>query len=155
MRCLNEPIARRANREDCCTGRFWEGRYRCQALLDEAAVVSCMVYVDLNPIRAGIAEDLPSSVNTSIARRLKANIPPGALLRPIAGPEIGRGLSIDALQYIELVEWTGRRHAAGKRGRISGSALQILKHFGTDAACWERRVAGTEVRYWRAIGRVP
>ena len=42
MKALNEPIARMANQEDECTGKFWEGRFKCQALLEEQAVLSCM-----------------------------------------------------------------------------------------------------------------
>ncbi len=70
MRSLNESIARRANQEDQCTGRFWEGRFKSQAILDEAGLLACCMYVDLNPVRAGIAPTLEDSEFTGIQQRL-------------------------------------------------------------------------------------
>ena len=71
MRIINEGIARMANREDGCTERFWEGRFSSQALLDEKALAACSADVDLNPIRARIAESLTDSDHTSIKRRFE------------------------------------------------------------------------------------
>jgi putative transposase len=69
---LNEFIARAANKEDQVKGRFWESRFKCQVLLDEASIAACMVYIDLNPIRAGVAETPELSDFTSIQERIRA-----------------------------------------------------------------------------------
>jgi len=69
---LNEFIARAANKEDSVKGRFWESRFKCQNLLDDAAIAACMVYVDLNPIRAALAATPEESNFTSIQERIRA-----------------------------------------------------------------------------------
>jgi len=53
---MGKPRESRANREDECSGRFWEGRFRLRILLDEASLLARAAYVDLNPIHAAIAE---------------------------------------------------------------------------------------------------
>lgn len=70
MRMVSQKIAQMANKEDGCTGRFWEGRYNAQLLLDEAAVLACSMYVDLNPVRAAMAESLETSDFTGAKARI-------------------------------------------------------------------------------------
>jgi len=158
MRCLNEPIARRANREDDCTGRFWEGRYKCQALLDERAVLAAMAYVDLNPIRAGMTDRLDQSRHTSIARRIgQAQQDAGVettRLEPVAGRTSVERLSIRTSDYLELVDWTGRQWRPGKVGVIAASEPGVLARLGIEPGHWTTQVREVGSGYWRAIGSV-
>ena len=70
MRCTAENIARRSNAEDEVTGHFWEGRYKAVVLLDEASLLACAAYVDLNPVRAALAETPETSAFTGAKDRL-------------------------------------------------------------------------------------
>jgi hypothetical protein len=165
MRALNEPIARMANREDGCTGRFWEGRFKCQALLDEQAVLSCMAYVDLNPVRAGMCETLRDSEHTSVRHRLESTRSAigKALgcrshqdpLKPVAGLNCGSLAELTESSYIDLVRWTGLQAHPEKRGKLSAHEERPpegLWSVANHPKEWMRRVQGTESRYYRAIG---
>ncbi|WP_420934025.1 transposase [Alteromonas sp. A081] len=156
MRLLNEYIARQANKEDDCTGRFWEGRFKSQALLDEASLAACMAYVDLNPIRACLAKTPETSDHTSIQKRINAaklNRQPRSLL-PFTGNinnNMPDGLPFRMEEYIELVEQTGRHLHSKKRGKIDDSAHPILNRVGLEKADWNAMVSGIESEFQSAV----
>ncbi|PKG59045.1 transposase [Shewanella sp. GutDb-MelDb] len=141
MRCLNEPIARQANLEDNCTGHFWEGRFKSQALLDEAAVLACMAYVELNPIRAKMACTPEQSDFTSLKLRVTAALKgqqPSKLLAFIGNEREhqAKGIAFSLKDYLELVDETGRVIRNDKRGAISSNAEKILSRLNIPAASW-------------------
>ena len=147
MRCTNERIAREANKEDGATGRFWEGRFKSQALLDEKALAACMAYVDLNPVRARLAQTPETSEYTSVKRRIKATLkarsPKTAItpsgLFPFAGyprKDMPEGLPFKLTDYLELVEWTGRIIRDDKRGAIPSNLPPLLERLAIDTRHW-------------------
>ena len=157
MRSLNEPIARQANREDKCTGHFWEGRFKSQALLDEGALLSCMAYVDLNPVRAGIASTPEQSHFTSIQLRINAAIKgeqPTALL-PFVGNEHQQkrtGIGFSLKDYLSLVDETGRVIRDDKRGAINDETVNILDRLHISKESWLKLSTDFECIFTGAVG---
>jgi REP element-mobilizing transposase RayT len=157
MGYINESIARAANQEDNCTGRFWEGRFKSQALLDEAALASCMAYVDLNPIRANIAKTPESSAYTSIKRRCKGakkGQQPNTLFPFIGNPRknMPKGLPFELADYLQLITLTGRCISGNKRGFIEQKQPEILKRLNISADNWLIITTEFRTQFHGAIG---
>ncbi len=156
MRFINEPLARLANKEDQCTGRFWEGRFKSQVLLDETALLACMAYVDLNPERSGLIRKVVESPYTSIRYRFEqsAQTSREARLGPVIGslPKHPSTLDIDLTGYLSLLEWT----ALSKRGISESSApLLVYRNLGRlsqSVDAWHRSYNMQQNRTCRAFG---
>jgi len=170
MRCLNEYLARRANAEDQCKGRFWEGRFKSQALLDEAGLLTCMSYVDLNPIRAGIAAMPEDSEYTSIYARIRSNAvqritqqntqlealsQTSPTLLQFRSPPQGDDMALPfyLTDYLALVDWTGRAIREDKRGSIPEDLPPILDRLGIDPHHWVKQMHRKRDHFGRALGR--
>lgn len=147
MKFINEYIARMANQEDNCTGHFWESRFKCQALLDERALLTCMAYVDLNPIRAGMAKALKDSEYTAIQERLEHQSTWLA--------RFGKGrfdLPYYLSSYIDLVEESGRCIRDDKRGFIAKESVNTLAANGLNGDLWLDELKGFKSIGYAAVG---
>lgn len=148
MRVLNEGIAREANFEDRCTGRFWEGRFKSQALLDDQALAACMAYVDLNPVRAKMAATPEQSNHTSVQKRIRdikrtpkqyaTPYQPQTLFPFVGNPRqpMPQGLPFKLEDYLELLDWTGRCLRSDKRGAITKHTPPILERLNIESKNW-------------------
>lgn len=151
FKCLNEPIARQANKEDLCTGHFWELRFVSQPLLSEEALLSCMAYVDLNPIRAKMADTPETSDHTSVKERIVQtfNLAEAIKGQPLANPfeltlsplakfedtvkiDHQAGILYSFSDYLQLVDWTGRAIRDDKRGAIDHRRPPIVQRLGVE-----------------------
>ncbi len=182
MRCLSENVARRANHEEDLTGRFFQGRFRSQKLLDESSILACVMYVDLNPIRADINKTPETSCFTSAYERIQARKRRARRKQPANGEMVGdewlspvelerqnpsedpkprrrasdRGfLSLTLDQYLELLDWTGRQVRADKRGTIPEQLTPILERLQVSTNCWVDLVTGFGRWFRRSVGRPP
>jgi hypothetical protein len=176
MRCLNQPIARQANLEDQCTGKFWESRFKSQALKTEEALLSCMAYVDLNPVRVGIATSPESSDYTNIRERIQPRFQLSQAiedqqtcgdlqefqtpLKPLLHFEGGlvnqaqSGILFAYPDYLELVDWTGRIIRRDKRGHIDNDVPPILTRLQISPDQWNLNVSHFEFLHARRFNRL-
>jgi len=176
MRCLNQPIARQANLEDKCTGKFWESRFVSQALKSEEALLSCMAYVDLNPVRAGMADTPESSEHTSIRERLapefqlqqaiddqtkcgdlldfKSPLKPLLPFEKRLTNELQRGILFSFEEYLALVDWTGRIIRCDKRGHIDAALPPILDRLQITADQWRINTTQFEAIHPKRFNRI-
>jgi REP element-mobilizing transposase RayT len=154
MGLIAGPLARKANLEEQESGRFWQGRFKCVRLCDEAALLACLAYIDLNLVRAGIATTPEELNHTSLRRRLDANRSgndPAPWLAPLqlddssVGPlpSAGRSrasdkgcLSMSLPEYLILVDWTGRHIVKRGSASIPVNIAPVLERTGIPACHW-------------------
>ncbi|MCA9136787.1 MAG: hypothetical protein KDB00_08510 [Planctomycetales bacterium] len=209
MRLLNQRVAQRANKEDDAKGRFFEDRFKGIPVIDEETVLACAVYVDLNWIRACMAETLEMSDYTSAQRRIEAlnsesqpdeessdegltdesrsveessekalasketsnrhDRQPDSFLAPIdlcetkklPGPQPSSSgtrcsdkgfLPMSVEEYLELVDWSARQLAVGKRGRTPAESPPILERLGLSVTVWLELVANFDNLFTTIVG---
>ncbi len=168
MKCLKEPLARRANQEDKCKGTFWEARYKSIAILDEEALLTTLAYVDLNPLAAGMAKTPEASPHTSVKARVDDCRERGVLdelvdqpadrtrvdqkledesfwLAPLedrrerGGQRTGISHLVNLASYLRLLDWSARLFRPGKT-RMPVEVSGILDRLDSSADLWQARL---------------
>lgn len=173
MRCLNENIACRANVEDEVTGRFWEGRFKSTRLDDDAAILTGMIYVDLNPIRSGKVDTPEESHFTSAYLRLCEKAAKHKQLKAKKKCSVLQNIEVPAVdgwlypvekifeqranfsteKYLQVLDCTGRYCAPGKSGKIPSELKPILERIEINSVHWPDMMNNFRRSFPRVAGR--
>ena len=112
--------------------------YHCVSRCDDKALAACLAYVDLNPIRANMADSSETSQHTSAKKRIEAvkrtqpnskTLNQPTVLMPFVGnprEPMPIGLPFKLTDYLTLLDWTGRILRNDKRGAIDQSLPLLL-----------------------------
>ncbi|MFO0923980.1 MAG: hypothetical protein U0905_15985 [Pirellulales bacterium] len=156
MRLICQRVGARANKEDGVTGHFFQSRFTSVRLADETSLLACAAYVDLNPIRACLAESLDTSEHTSVFFRIQALMGKSGVddfLCPLfmdeqadpLGPMPSRTkvrcsdkgfLWFSLADYLSLLDWTSRQRAGDKTGVVSETVPHILDRLAISESTW-------------------
>ena len=181
MKCLKEPLSRLANRQEKTRGTFFEGRFKSVAILDEEALLATCVYIDLNPVAAGIAEVPEASAHTSIKERVD-HVEAQGRTEDLKAARTGSVAGSVASAGLEESHWLcpiedRRRLDSAREGMLEGFSLgnylflvdhsarlfrerkatlsrevsEILDRLGTSASQWQAWLE--KLRQGRLLGR--
>jgi hypothetical protein len=182
MKCLKEPLARLANRQDKTRGTFFEGRFKSIAVVDEESLLKTCVYIDLNPVAAKVAKTPETSDFTSIKQRVEHVEAQGKIAAlaaaeggSVAGSRASAGLEeslwlcpienrrgldslrVGMLQGFPLGSYLKLVEYTGRlfrqgKASISAELAGIFERLGFTAETW--RDAMGELRGERLLGRI-
>lgn len=178
MGFFSENIARRANAEDECAGRFWQGRYQLRELEGLHSILLCGVYVDLNPIKAGEAASPKTARYTSAYQRIEAmsqpvddaHRPDSWLAEPTWQDAAARDeavcsssrtgkrasdlglLPISLADYLGLLFWTARQIRSGQRATVPRDLESFLDRLHLKSEYWLEGVESYEAGFCELVG---
>jgi REP element-mobilizing transposase RayT len=156
-----------------------KSRFKSQTLLSEEALLSCMAYVDLNPVRANMAATPETSEHTSIKERIQPKFDletavkrqikqqalhsfdanAGLTIKPLAKFEGNitqkrqEGILFSLSDYLELVDYTGRMLEPNKRGAISETLPPILTRLNLNSKQWLEQATTFESCYQKQFSK--
>ena len=175
MRALDEGIARKANKEDDCKGHFWEGRFKSKALTDEAALLACTAYVDLNLFEPKLLKHQKTQIilpfkKISLLINSKTKLNSNKSLKiikktPITSPNtlkysVNKTLKttnhslFERESYLELVDYTGKAIKSSKRGVIPDHLKTILTQLNINTAHWVSTVSTYKHVFGKVVGSI-